>query len=176
MPAQGAIPTTFAKNAIAGFAADRTATFFRGDKATPLTAKGRLRNVDHILVADVKRPALFALQRAMKIEHLALLDAPYGSDKTHMPEVSERRRTTCFHDCLKHCGGPFKSNFARFLNCSSDCNGGSAPFQTHRHFRSLELRLIKLNELALKLRYGFLCSVDFADEWQTQLAIGTYLL
>ena len=30
------------------------------------------------------------LQGAMKIYHLASLDAVYGSDKTHMPEVSER--------------------------------------------------------------------------------------
>ena len=67
MPAQGAIPTTFAKNAIAGFAADRTATSSAETKRRRLTLKGRLRNVDHILVADVKRPALFPLQRAMKI-------------------------------------------------------------------------------------------------------------
>jgi len=60
-------PSTFAKNATAGFAADRPTASSAETKRSRLTLKGRLRNVDHILVADVKRSALFPLQRAMKI-------------------------------------------------------------------------------------------------------------
>ena len=67
MPAQGAIPARSPRMQLPGFAADRTATSSAETKRRRLTLKGRLRNVDHILVADVKRPALFPLQRAMKI-------------------------------------------------------------------------------------------------------------